>query len=188
MWTIITTIYISLWTNYNWIYWFGWRYCTNIYISLWTNYNLSSIEEIHNLKTFTFHYELIITEDNTEAKVNLKIFTFHYELIITLTKTFEANKETIFTFHYELIITEQKIRRLWPLWIYISLWTNYNFYFIINIKDTWLIYISLWTNYNLSSIEEIHNLKTFTFHYELIITEKHYHLYSSIPHLHFTMN
>ena len=82
-----------------------WTIITTIYISLWTNYNLSSIEEIHNLKTFTFHYELIITEDNTEAKVNLKIFTFHYELIITLTKTFEANKETIFTFHYELIIT-----------------------------------------------------------------------------------
>ena len=32
---------------------------------------------------FTFHYELIITEEGKQERLELLKFTFHYELIIT---------------------------------------------------------------------------------------------------------
>ena len=55
----------------------------SIYISLWTNYNSFNISLITFLTSFTFHYELIITEIANKLCVDNLAFTFHYELIIT---------------------------------------------------------------------------------------------------------
>ena len=56
------TIYISLWTNYNWNIQDKQLYYSCIYISLWTNYNTWKLQKIWRFfYKFTFHYELIIT-------------------------------------------------------------------------------------------------------------------------------
>ena len=54
-------------------------------------------------------------------------FTFHYELIITNISDGQYFSFTKFTFHYELIITWGRGGCLKTTrGIYISLWTNYN--------------------------------------------------------------
>ena len=55
-----------------------------IYISLWTNYNYIIKSGTVSKKAFTFHYELIITDFNEAGQRAILSFTFHYELIITL--------------------------------------------------------------------------------------------------------
>ena len=55
----------------------------HIYISLWTNYNEKCFTIDEFSKSFTFHYELIITKSYIKLYFKLFLFTFHYELIIT---------------------------------------------------------------------------------------------------------
>ena len=57
-------------------------------------------------RKFTFHYELIITEDLKKDLLDTFKFIFHYELIITVKYMPAYKNEKRFTFHYELIITK----------------------------------------------------------------------------------
>ena len=56
------------------------------------------------------------------------------------------------------------------MYIYISLWTNYNKEIHLHLSLPCTIYISLWTNYNECTIDIDYEEIKFTFHYELIIT------------------
>ncbi len=71
-------IYISLWTNYNFVDYDDDYLAENIYISLWTNYNIRPNRFLANGIIFTFHYELIITI--TLAEIYEKWSDLHFTM------------------------------------------------------------------------------------------------------------